>query len=260
MKTLSIYLLIALSTIGLVACNSAPGSVTPDAYSSNYSPYLYGGGTLGGGTTTTTTTTLPDFTSGATAAFVVDGGSLAAQNQLFSQYTMRASNNPQNMQINVNLSKTYGGNGYGGSISLRYQDNGITYQGTFSASQVTPDSTKYNIWFNYGGKTVFHGFFEDNFGAVIIVFDGVYNLGDGSPAFNTSGGSLYFKNFGQTYAPHPPSHCWLVSTGPYDCRAWKWGDGVATTYAIYPESYYYTRLGTFQNMNLYQAFNTTSLP
>lgn len=253
MKTLSIYVLIVLVCIGVVSCNSAPGSsAAPDNYSSYY-PYLYGG-------STTSTTTTTNFTSGATATLTIDGSDLASRNQLMSQYTKRSMNDPQNIQINVNLSKTSGGSGYGGTVSIRYQDNGQTYQGTFAATQSVND-TQYNIWFNSSGRTVFHGFFEDSMGAIIIVFDGIYNLGDGSPAFGGgSTGSVYFMNFGQTYAPHPPSHCWLVSIGPYDCRAWKWGDGVATTYAIYPESYYYTRLGTFSAMNLYQAFNASSLP
>lgn len=262
MKTLSIYSLIVLLAVGIVSCSKAPGSsVAPDTYSSNYYPYMNGnvpgtGGSVGVGTT------LPPFTSGATSTLTIDGSGQAQQNQLMGQYTMRGMNNPTNIQINVNLSKTYNGQGYGGSISIRYVDNGITYQGTFRASQADPNDTKYNIWFNHSGKTVFHGFFEDSYGAVIIVFDGLYNLGDGSPTFGSgSGGAIYFKNFvGTTYAPHPPAHCWFVSEGPYDCRAWKWGDGVNTTYAIYPESYYYTRLGTFAPMNLYQAFNTSSLP
>ena len=258
MKTLSIYLLIALSGLGLVSCNSAPGSsATPDTYSS-YNPYMNGGVNPGPGTGGTTTTP-PPFSGGATATLTIDGNGVAQQNQLMAQYTKRAMNNPQNIQVNVNLSKTYGGQGYGGSIQIRYQDNGVTYQGTFSANQSDPADTAYNIFFNSGGKKVFHGFFEDSLGAIIIVFDQIYDLGDGSPTSGQSTGSIYFKNFEGTYAPHPPAHCWRVSIGPYDCRAWKWGDGVATTYAVYPESFYYTRLGTFSTMNLYQAFNTSSL-
>lgn len=257
MKALSILFLIVLVSVGVVSCNNAPGSTTDPSLSTTYYPYLNGGNLpVTGGTTTIT---YPDFTSGATATLNIDGGDLASKNQLMGQYTMHSMNNPQNIQVNVSLSKSWGGNGYGGNITIRYQDNGQTYQATFKASQ-SPTDTQYNIWYKAGSQTVFHGFFEDNYGAIIIVFDGVYNLGDGSPAFNNSSGSIYFHNFGQTYAPRPPNACWLVSIGPYDCRAWKWDDGVATTYAIYPESYYYTRLGTFTNMNLYQAFNTSSLP
>lgn len=255
MKTLSIGLLIVLMSVSVIGCNSAPGaSAAPDSYSSYY-PYMNGGfyGNVGTGTT------LPPFTAGATSTLTIDGSGQAQQNQLFGQYTGRSMNNPQNIQVNVNLSKTYNGQGYGGTITVRYQDNGITYQGTFGASQADPQDTAYNIFFNYGGKKVFHGFFEDSMGAIIIVFDQIYDLGDGSPTSGQSTGSIYFKNFNTTYAPHPPAHCWRVSIGPYDCRAWKWGDGVATTYAIYPESFYYQRLGTFSTMNLYQAFNTTVL-
>ncbi|MBK9039787.1 MAG: hypothetical protein IPL83_11600 [Bdellovibrionales bacterium] len=68
------------------------------------------------------------------------------------------------------------------------------------------------------------------------------------------GGKVYFKNFGLTYAPHPPTRCWFVSLGPYDCRAWKTDRSVDTTRSIYPDSDY-VELGSFAGMVLDEAFN-----
>ena len=67
-------------------------------------------------------------------------------------------------------------------------------------------------------------------------------------------GSVWFKNFTLTYAPHPPTHCWFVSLGPYDCRAWRAEHGVNTTAAVLPDSGY-VKLGSFSELSLEEAFN-----
>lgn len=169
----------------------------------------------------------------------------------FSEYTQRPMYNPKDVQINVNLLKY--GKGYGGTISIAYTDDGVPYSGHFT-SGTSKDSNKYNIWFRKNGKDVWHGFFTDFMGGLIVVIDEVVDLGDGAGPEETVGGSVWFKNFGLTYAPHPPTYCWFVSLGPYDCRAWKSGDGVKTTKAVEPDSGY-KLLGRFTDLNIKEAFN-----
>ncbi|MCB0421739.1 MAG: hypothetical protein KDD61_12135 [Bdellovibrionales bacterium] len=169
---------------------------------------------------------------------------------VMSDYTARPMNNPQDIKVNINLEKR--GNGFGGVVTITYTENGNRYEGYFTSGSEAHDN-RYNIFFTKQGKTVWHGFFEDYFGGMIVVIDDVIDLGDGDDQI-LAAGSVWFKNFGLTYAPHPPTHCWNVSLGPYDCRSWKSGEGVNTTAAINPTDGY-VKLGTFENLNIGQAFN-----
>jgi hypothetical protein len=181
---------------------------------------------------------------------------------VMGDYTGRAMNNPQDIRINLNLKKY--GKGYGGVVSIAYTDNGQQYEGHFT-SGTSSDSNKYNVWFTKSGTRAYHGFFEDFMGGIIIVIDHVIDLGDGGIVNDLAGGSVWYKNFGLTYAPnplygslpgfgHPGTYCWFISLGPYDCRAWKDGRNVNTTRAIEPDNNY-VKLGTFENMSLEEAFN-----
>lgn len=168
-----------------------------------------------------------------------------------SDYTGRPMNNPTNIKVNVNLEKY--GSGYGGHVSISYDDNGYHEEGYFTSGS-SEQEVKYNIWFHKSGEYAYHGFFEDFLGGVILVIDEWIDLGDGAGPEDKIGGSIWFKNFGLTYAPHPPTRCWFVSLGPYDCRSWKTDRGVETTRAIDPDSGY-QKLGTFTGMSLKDAFN-----
>lgn len=166
-------------------------------------------------------------------------------------YTGRPMNNPQNIKMNLNLKKY--GSSYGGTVLISYTDNGFEHKGFFTSGH-TANETKYNVWFTKSGKKVWHGFFEDFMGAVVVVIDGVEDLGDGVGPESKATGSVWFKNFGYTYAPRPPAFCWFVSLGPYDCRAWKQDRVVETTRAVEPDNGY-TKLGTFSDLDLKSAFN-----
>lgn len=179
-----------------------------------------------------------------------------------SEYTGRPMNNPQDLRINLNLTKH--GNGYGGTVTVTYLENGHRYEGYFT-SGTSADSNKYNVWFTKNGQKVYHGFFEDYMGGLVVVIDQVIDLGDGSGVDDRVGGSVWFKNFELTYAPNPlygylpgfgrpQTYCWFISLGPYDCRAWKTDRGVETTRAVHPDSGY-KKLGTFEGMSLREAFN-----
>jgi hypothetical protein len=182
---------------------------------------------------------------GSTASFQV------TSLNVMSEYTGRPMNNPQQIEVNLNLAKY--GDSTGGTVRISYSDNGYRYEGYFTAGHSEAES-QYNKWFTKSGKKVWHGFFEDYLGAIVVVIDGVTDLGDGGTADQTATGSVWFKNFGYTYAPRPPAWCWFVSLGPYDCRAWKDGNGVATTRSVNPDNGY-KKLGTFSGLDLNGAFN-----
>tara|TARA_B100000749_G_scaffold280895_2_gene280618 strand:+ start:15115 stop:15903 length:789 start_codon:yes stop_codon:yes gene_type:complete len=197
---------------------------------------------------------------GASVDLVVSGSSDSAKVTRMSKYTGRAMNNPQDVRLNVNLEQY--GDGWGGRISIAYYDNGQYYEGVFVAGDESyfpntslEEAAEYNIWYDFLGEDVFHGFFQDFQGGVIIVIDGYDDVetGDGQ-APSQARGSVWFKNFDvDTFAPHPPTHCWKVSIGPYDCRAWEAGDGVNPRLHPEPASGY-TKLGEFTGLDLDAAF------
>lgn len=172
---------------------------------------------------------------------------------VMSDYTQRPMYNPQNIKVNLNLVKY--GSTYGGDVTISYTDYNAPYNGFFTSGHGT-EPTKYNKFFSKNGKWVWHGFFEDFYGGLIVVIDdGVADLGDGSdPVLDKVSGSVWFKNTAFTYAPHPPAWCWFVSLGPYDCRSWKSGNGVNTTAAVEPNAGY-VKLGTFTDLDVKAAFN-----
>lgn len=210
------------------------------------------------------------FEYGATTNFIIEGDSLSEKAVNLTRYAGEARYSPRNAQINVNLVKR--GNGFGGRIQIGYIDeayNGHIQMGNkfhkgvfvngddaYFNNESKTTSAKYNLWFNKDGKIVFHGFFQDMNGPLVMVIDDVESTGDGQAPSKASG-SIWFKNFanGPLMAPLSPTHCWLVSLGPYDCRAWKSGKGVNTTSAVNPDQGY-IKLGTFSGLDIKKAFNT----
>lgn len=207
---------------------------------------------------------------GGTATLTVTSAAL-------NSYVGYSVNNPTQIRINLNL-QHYPGvatsdtmhskkgeafNGYGGTVTIAFNDGNGRYEDRFS-SLVNPNGTvttnaennKYNKWRLVDGK--WHGFFQDYYGAIIIVLDQVLDFGDGSAP--QVGGEVWFKN--HPYAPGPlsPTSCWFVSIGPYDCRTWKSGQGVNTEAALYPNGADgYQKLGRFSNLDAHKAFNSTTL-
>lgn len=246
-------LVVAMSVLANVGCatkssDSGLPSATPSASASPYVVIPNGGyvpPTDGPGHGPGS-----NFQFGGTATFT------PVSTGVFSQYTGRPMNNPQNMEINLNLIQYGPGNYYGGDVTIAYDDNGNHYSGHFTGGNSQTES-RYNVITQFSGTTAFHGFFEDYMGAIIVVVNptSLPTLGDGSTG--TASGSVYFKNFGLTYAPHPPTYCWFVSLGPYDCRSWISGNGVNTFQTLYPNNGYVT-LGTFAGLSIGNAFNGTA--
>lgn len=193
-------------------------------------------------------------TTGATADFHIS--SFAEFN---SYVATRPLNNPTNVKISVELQHV-GDLRYGGRVAISYNDNNQLFQGWLESGLGRNQSydgglnngayeAQYNYWFNYQGKTVYNGFFQDTIGAVVLVIDGTQNQGDGQGGGLVSG-SLWYKNFAQVLASQGPMRkCWFITLGPYDCRSGT----VLIKSNPYPSDGY-KLLGTFSGLDMHKAF------
>lgn len=275
MKTPSFKLIV----LSLVVAGTLAGCAKESSGSGSGS-----GGSGGGGTTTTPTPTpTPDNNplnsqSGATVAFsYVD---IATLNEYVQT---RPVNAPTNMKINVKLTDVGSGR-YDGAVRLAYYDTGTYYVGTFnttytgsryqpsSTSPVLEDQTyrnryrglynsEFNQWFTdpETGKKVFHAFFQDKLGAVMLVITGGVDQGDGG-GYSEVNGEVWFKNFSVAPAAQSDTQCWFhFSPSPYRCGAfYSCGNdggscGIQTNLALRPGNGY-KLLGTFSSLNKVNAF------
>lgn len=206
----------------------------------------------------------PSFGPGLNAGTLYGGNAAITISSLsrMSEYTGRAMNAPQDIKLNLNMVKSSGGT-FGGTARITYTDihpyTGVRtpFEGYFTAGS-SADATSFNRLFSINGKTVWHGNFEDFLGGLVIVIDEIVDLGDGQGPQDTVNGSIWFKNFGLTYAPHSPTYCWFISLGPYDCRGFPSGDSMNTYQSIEPTNGY-VLLGRFTGMSLKAAFNNEKL-
>jgi hypothetical protein len=248
----TLYIIMILSVMLGIGCSSnkstpvaaPPPEVTvPDVVD----PGGPNGGGTGGGLSTS---------SGDVVTFV------PTNLTLFNAYVgTHPINNPKDFKLSVNLTNA-GGYKYAGTIKISYVDNGQTFEGSFEAGSGTNYSynngkdngeleAKYNYWYN-NGKVVFSGFFQDQFGSIVLVIDSSVDQGDGQGG-GYVGGSIYFKNFAQSMATQSPYRkCWFIYDGPYDCRSTQ----VINKSSLYPtEAEGYRKLGTFSGMSKTRAFN-----
>lgn len=211
-----------------------------------------------------------DQESGATADLVnVDREAL---NQMFF---LSRPNNPTNIKINLNVDRKRE------SVMISYMDGGKEVRAalgvTFPGAGGTRVNERYNGWVNQGGTSVYKGFFQDMWGAVIVVIDRSISLGDGAPAAFL-GGSVFMQNFGDNpgYDSYCQSGsfssdcyrsqlmCWEITYGPYDCRSWvkptsNWSNAVDMVLSLWPtaplgQPYQsrqkpYVKLGDFSGMS-----------
>lgn len=222
------------------------------------------------------------FAAGATAAL-----QMTSLERLTAYVATHPLNAPTDLRISVKL-KESAYNQYSGDVYISYQDNGQYYTGHFntddganpSSGTVYPNWNHafYNNWFMWQGKPVFHGFFSDSYGAIMLVIDQVIDQGDGSGSSELAG-SIWFKNYPNNQAlPNPQNiPCWYITAGPYDCRtllvSGNGSDGrLDPISALVPtQSLYYTsksthpyqpeepargwrKLGTFSGLNKAKAF------
>ena len=265
--TLSLGLILSLSLLAACASKNDNSNSSSGVVITPYDPTV----TIGSGGSTIDPTDYYSGDPGSSAQLNVD--SLAVLNTYVATHPINA---PTNIRVYVETVDI--GNGHvSGTVKLSYFDNGgQLYQGVFSSENPnTPvnqvsyhnwytglDNSAFNQWFKWQGKTVFHGFFQDAYGAVIIVVDGNGNdLGDGNGA-TTLSGSVWFKNFAVAPAPQfiggLGEQCWfLLQPSPYECGAFQTGQPgnspISTTSALTPGNGY-TRLGTFSGLNKARAF------
>src|SRR5690606_19019016 len=119
---------------------------------------------------------------------------------------IRPLNNPLDLRISVKMEHA-GNSRYGGMMMISYYDNGQYNTGHFYVGTgTTPNSSslpshlrnkaysEYNRWFSWNGKQVFHAFFQDSYGAIMLIIDDTLNLGDGFGTQEVSG-EIWYKNF-----------------------------------------------------------------
>lgn len=205
-----------------------------------------------------------DFGGGFTADLSTTTTAMRAYTTIPGNFT--AVNNPTNIKINVNLAQSEAGR-YGGAISISYMDNGVQHTGVFRAGMGRNQSfsgmydndrleSDYNYWFTFENQLVFTGFFEDSFGAITITLTPEVTSGGGNdaePLNVTYKGDVYFRNF-KTEKSTPYRSCWFIYTGlnGHDCRS----NVIQTKCGLTPDSSAgYTKLGSFTNVNIKQAFN-----
>lgn len=165
--------------------------------------------------------------SGATAAMtnVQNLGEL-----FFNSYP----NNPQQIQVNIDMNRSRD------SVIISYVDGGVYKEAGLGTQHPNLGRTNnaYNGWVTEGSSRVYKGFFQDEYGAVVVIIDKVLNVGDGQPAPYV-GGSIWFQNFGDRgcwtaiqgnvncdyYLQSPGTGllCWEITYGPYDCRTFLVG-------------------------------------
>ena len=252
MKNVSQYLIgsavassLAMSLIGCGANQAASTSTTAAATS-----------TSGITTTVTTTTGLGTDSSvtglsGSTVTLAVTGSALS------SMFYQSLPNNPTNIRLSLDTTRV------GSEVIIAYEANGQTTQA--SLGTVHPwsshQNSQYNGWTTSGSTAVWKGFFQDAYGAVVVVIDQNQSTGDGNTGL--IGGEIYYQNFPEStypnslYAPAqgPTKMCWEITAGPYDCRTFLVGDSVSMSSTLYPTNRganatsYYQQLGTFTGLS-----------
>ncbi|MFK8138588.1 MAG: hypothetical protein AB8E15_09535 [Bdellovibrionales bacterium] len=117
------------------------------------------------------------------------------------------------------------------------------------------DGIRFNKVYNKNGDTFFVAFFEEpgfeDFapwgwnanaiaGSVLLVIESIGDEG--------LSGSIYFKNYGFTYASKPTyTRCWDIKRGPFECRDFLNGqDEIDPRLDFIPQEF--TKLGSFYNL------------
>ncbi len=189
------------------------------------------------------------------------------------------------LRVYVKLNKT-NNNRYAGNVTIAYDDLERDSFREVKFKSGKDDNARYNVWFKKSGTDYFHGFFQEKYGALILIVDSVtptVESRDTSTQSTLYNGSIWVMQFrttfkgknscnnhdqkyvfqynkelqvGQERLPMPSElkyRCWFMTNGPYDCRTWRSGQGVDTFKDIYPDSCY-EKMGTFIGLDILKAF------
>lgn len=169
---------------------------------------------------------------------------------------------PENVLLNIDIKEVPTRGTYAGTVKIHYTSNGQDYEASLSSGTDSwngSDYFMYNSFFNYQGKKVFTGFFEDTYGAIVLVFDTTIDLGDGAGP-SQLGGSIWYKNFTKSFSSYDAGSgwsvvlpCWFRSIGPYNCQS----STVMNKSGLNPTADGYRKLGTFSNLSRMKALNLT---
>jgi hypothetical protein len=249
-------LLIGIALFGVGCSNSST--------SSNNSPLDPINGLSGiqsnGSSSTTTPTTTPNGSVVVTNSATFVPVSLTEFNSYVATHPL---NNPTDFKITMDLVNVASTGLYSGTVQLSYNDTGYKHAGVFvsgaglnaSISGLKDNSVYeaiYNRWYTVGSQTIFSGVFQDAYGAIVVVIDSPVSQGDaqgGASAALT--GTVYYKNFAQSYAQQSPYRkCWFIYSGPFSCRT------TAMTNSAYVASVDggFRKLGTFSGLSKAQSF------
>ena len=165
--------------------------------------------------------------------------------------------NPTNVKVNIDMARARD------SIVISYTEGSTGRQVEAGLGTIHPTSgiqdSSYNRWYMENGKNVYKGFFQDEYGAIVLIINRSVGQGDGKPT-QFIGGEIWFQNFNKEQWPNypiqgPEKLCWQISMGPYDCRSFLIGDYVSMTSASTPTTkgpdkpQYYQKLGEFDGID-----------
>lgn len=217
-----------------------------------------------GNTATGVTPLAPDSTDSSSSAsgYTNSAAFTPVSLQEFNSYVAtHPLNAPTNFKVTMNLQNN-GGNRYGGTVQISYTDTGYTYNGTFTAGtgnnvsiktlkdNDTPEA-QFNYWYQSSAGPVFSGFFQDSYGSIVVIVDKFVSTsgGDAQSGAQVISGSIYYKNFAQSYATQSPYRkCWFIYDGPYNCRS----SAIINKTSLVPDGY--RKLGTFSYMSKSAVF------
>ncbi len=169
----------------------------------------------------------------------------------------------------------------GGSLSLTFEDSrGQKINRYFSTGGSTYSALEKNFWTTKSsGEPMWRGIFQGEYGAIIMVVDGVFTYGDGLGPDDTMAGSIWFRKWQVITEAVLPTHncvlnsqgqwdcknqsapmrqCWYVSRGPYDCRFKVSLDGkLITRLSNYSNDTEWIKLGEFTDLNKAKTFYET---
>jgi hypothetical protein len=186
---------------------------------------------------------------------------LDANKTVLSDYSGQTITNPTNIVLTVDLYDVDPSDVdlFGGQMEISFDDETqwgtVHHSGIFNAGMDEYNS-QFNRWVDAEGYHHFKAFAEDAYGAIIIVAD---EMADDLGLYN---GKIFYRNWDYSACGSgppwycnvkPPTMCWFISRGPYQCQAFLDNGEIDLESRMYPETY--TLLGTFEGLDMNAALN-----